>query len=72
MISDLNLPSLVCCVLFQILLLIRDSKGGCWKNIFFSAYFNFFTLVGRGEEKCSLTCPMVGGSEGIGTISLTR
>ena len=34
-ISHLNLPCLVCSVLFQILLLIRDSKVRCWKNIVF-------------------------------------
>ena len=75
-ISHLNLPSLVCQFLFQILLLIKDSKGRYWKNnVFFRFlyYCPYFTLVGRGIRKinqyslskCSLTGPMVGVLEEI-------
>ena len=84
-ISHLTLPSLVCHFLFQILFLIKYSKESFWKNYVFFRYLLFshhfpITLVGRGVRKIdqyslsksSLTGPMVGVSEEIGTISLSR
>ena len=80
-ISHLNLPSLVCHFLFWILLLIKYSKERYWKNNVFFRYLLFcphfpITLVGRGVRKIdqySLSkCSMLGVSEEIGTISLSR